>query len=82
MLEKRSAFFTSSESETFNAPDQCGWHSGLDYYSDDYFVPGENVGRGNEITDWQVDIHWRYTHNMSTYQELRSYLVINLTITT
>lgn len=25
----------------FNAPDQCGWRSGRDSFSDDYFVPGE-----------------------------------------
>lgn len=34
--------------KTFNAPDQCDWHSGRDSFSDDYFVPAENAVRGNE----------------------------------
>lgn len=42
--------FTSDRVEiTFNAPDQCGWHSGRDFFSDDYFVPAENAVKGNEI---------------------------------
>lgn len=51
MSKNGYAFFTSSELGTFNAPDQCGWHSGLDCYSDNYFVPGENVVRRNEINN-------------------------------
>lgn len=34
---------------SFNAPDQCGWRSGRDFFSDDYFVPGEKKSeKGNK----------------------------------
>lgn len=29
---------------TFSAPGQCGWRSGRDSSSDDYFAPGETSG--------------------------------------
>ncbi|KAF0044191.1 hypothetical protein F2P81_003349 [Scophthalmus maximus] len=45
-----SAPRTSPASETtFNAPGRCGWHSGRDSSSDDYFVPGGNAARGNRV---------------------------------
>lgn len=36
---------------TFNAPGQCGWHSGHDSFSDDYFAPrvGSREGIGFRI---------------------------------
>ena len=41
---------SSGVGQTFNAPGWCGWHSGRDFFSDDYFVPGEkNVVKGNQI---------------------------------
>lgn len=33
---------------TFNVPGHCGWHSGHDSLSDDYFAPREG-NRGNRV---------------------------------
>lgn len=45
VTSQAQSFIPDGAQKTFNAPDQCGWHLGRDSYSDDYFVPVENVKR-------------------------------------